>query len=231
MADPQQRHRIVQPRTAARRDPLSDASGDVRTRADADAGVHEGVRLRRVGRRSLPPEPGDRAIRPLRIRRRRQLRDPRRGGVQRVGICPHAHGRALRMRRQRQDRTVFPTAARIREIRRRQGASPRFAGHHLGSDAIGTAAAGAAYRQHAAAAFRPPLSLLPAQQFGMVDLPRSRRRDMGRHIRRQTGLHDLRGQRRGLFQSHAGRAEPSHRQLFRRGFGGQSLDRNGGGGN
>ena len=118
-----------------------------------------------------------------------------------------------------------------RYFRRRQGASPRFAGHHLGSDAIGTAAAGAAYRQHAAAAFRPPLSLLPAQQFGMVDLPRSRRRDMGRHIRRQTGLHDLRGQRRGLFQSHAGRAEPSHRQLFRRGFGGQSLDRNGGGGN
>ena len=102
---------------------------------------------------------------------------------------------------------------------------------HLDSqDAIGTAAAGAAYRQHAAAAFRPPLSLLPAQQFGMVDLPRSRRRDMGRHIRRQTGLHDLRGQRRGLFQSHAGRAEPSHRQLFRRGFGRQSLDRNGGGG-
>ncbi len=48
----------------------------------------------------------------------------------------------------------------------------------------------------------------PAQQFGMVDLPRSRRRDMGRHIRRQTGLHDLRGQRRGLFQKPLRRSQP-----------------------
>ena len=192
MADPQQRHRIVQPRPAAGRDPLSDASGDVRTRTDADAGVHEGVRLRRVGRRSLPPEPGDRTVRSLHVRRRRQLRDPRRGGVQRVGIHPHAHGRTLRMRRQRPDRAIFPAAARIREIGRRQGTLPRFAGHHLGSDTIGAAVAGSAHRQHATATFRPPLSLLPAQQFGVVDLPRSRRRGMGRHIRRQTGLHDLR---------------------------------------
>ena len=51
---------------------------------------------------------------------------------------------------------------------------------------------------------------------------------MGRHLRGQTGLHDAGGQRRELFQGHAGRAEPSHRQLFRGGRRGQPVDRYGG---
>lgn len=72
-------------------------------------------------------------------------------------------------------------------------------------------------RQYAPSAFESPLSLFAAQQFGVVDISRSRRRGMGRHLRGQTGLHDAGGQRRELFQGHAGRAEPSHRQLFRGG--------------
>lgn len=132
------------------------------------------------------------------------------------------------MRRGRPCHTVFQAAGRIREVRRSQGVVSRCVGRYLGGHAVGASPPVPCDRQYAPPAFEPPLSLFAAQQFGVVDLSRSRRRGMGRHLRGQTGLHDAGGQRRELFQGHAGRAEPSHRQLFRGGRRGQLVDRYGG---
>ena len=117
-------------------------------------------------------------------------------------------------------RRYFRAAARIREIRRRQGAVTSIAsGHHLGSDAIGTAAAGACLppaRTCCVPNLHYPYSLPNNSVWSIFPDP-----DGGIWVGTYGGklaYMTLRGQRRGLFQSHAGRAEPSHRQLFRRGF-------------
>ena len=55
-----------------------------------------------------------------------------------------------------------------------------------------------------------------------------RRRGMGRHLRGQTGLHDAGGQRRELFQGHAGRLNHPIVSCFEGGRRGQLVDRYGG---
>ncbi len=103
MADPQQRHRVVRSGTPARAGALRTASGLLGFVFGAD--MHPRIRLCRDEGEPLPAQPRDRTVHAFHDRGRRRLCDPRCRGVRRVGLCPYAHGRPVRMRRGRPCRT------------------------------------------------------------------------------------------------------------------------------
>lgn len=140
MADPQQRHRVVRSGTPARAGALRTASGLLGFVFGAD--MHPRIRLCRDEGEPLPAQPRDRTVHAFHDRGRRRLCDPRCRGVRRVGLCPYAHGRPVRMRRGRPCHAVFQAAGRIREVGRSQRAVSRHVGHHLGGHAVGTPPSG-----------------------------------------------------------------------------------------